>query len=286
MHNRCFIQHVSNTKKEHECNEFFGGPLVCVHCLGNTSAARNGGASLRRALIDREETLKYFRTGYNGKYKIPYNASLADSDLTLEEKRSMLGIALTWRGKDTTDYSVFGPTGGSSEAVTRELLAHRRTIDAIFENRTYKFNAQHLYRLGVRTKQDVCALGYNPLTHLGVAYRSHCPLWMMVEVYGVDADDLFKEFTADALLRTNLTCKEFWLAGVTMQLLIDHKLTKEAFLRYANTQSAHDMFAYLELEPAHFTRLGVTGSDISAAWKTEAARDAAVQTLLENVMEE
>lgn len=270
MHNRCFIALITALKRHETCDEQFGGPSVCTQCVGNNFGP---GSIVPTTRIDRAETLKWFRAAYNTKYRIPYATALLDADLTLEEKRCILGIAASRFTVDRTDYSPFGASSASSEDVTKELLRRNRRIDDILAVTSCKFNAQHLYRFGVRTKEHIKALGYNPFLHGSSAYRDRTPLWMMVELYNVDDTDLFEVYAADTLLATNLIPKELWLCDITVAQLIERGVSKEAFLRYANNvKEPLDLFVYLALEPVHLTRLGIRQGELFPLWTTAAMK--------------
>ena len=282
MHNQCFVLSVSDHKKTTECNEGFGGARFCAQCLGH---AFGDGTDMFSARVDRAEILKYFHNGYTKKYYVRYDTKLADVELSQDEMRAILGIVTSRFSADKTDYSIFigGANYESSAAVTQNLLQRKRTIDDIFACMAFKFNVQHLWRLGVRSKDDLKALGYNAFLHGSLAYRDKCPLWMVNEIFNIDDDDLFQSYTPDLLLSANFIPKELWLCGVTMQTLIDKNLSKDVFLCYVSKQDPIDVFVYMKLEPAHLTRLGVRRAELMNIWRLTDAKYEPLRAIVDSL---
>jgi hypothetical protein len=283
MHASCFVDAVVEQKREKSCDEAFGGPTQCARCL---ETLPDGGVS--DAVNSRDAVLKEFTRNFVNKYAADYSQAAANRELTIDEKRAILGIAPSMFSADKTDYEQFGRASSClpSAELVRELLRRGRTLDTIFASTKMPINAQHLYRLGVASLDDLQTLGYDVLKHGAAAYRSKCPFWMLNELYRLDHSDLFRVHTGDTLMRLNLTPKEMWLCGVTMDHLVEHGLRKETFLAYGHRPP--EILRFLDLKHAHFIRLGVRLDELDERWRAAARDDATplarrLRAILENI---
>ena len=275
MHIKCFSELIAKTPLSEDCNENFGGPKSCVRCLSKIPVGFQS-----EVLFDREEILREFRVGFSNNYGA-YNGPSDDEDLTQEQKRAILGIKPSLLFSDKTDYSSYGRRAGCkrSDELVEILKERNRTLEDIFA--VPKINAHHLFKMGINSMEDFVKLGYNSVTHGTKAYRDRCPYWMLSDLFSFDKDFVFKNHTADSLLAVNYKPKELWLCGVSMQTLIDNRLTKKAFLLYK--ANPIDVVKFLELTQVHLNRLGVTRAEMSVDWNNASLTDPKIKVILDSL---
>jgi len=264
MHGSCFVRMVSEQSLHAVCDADFGGPRYCAVCL---DAVPRGFVST--ALHRRDEVLRYFSSNYVKRYALPYSALMASAELTDAEKRDLLGVTRSMFSADRTDYTAYGRRPGclAPDEVAADLVSRGRTLSEIFKAST--FNAQHLQRLGVVTLDAFLALGYDANLHNTPAYRGKCPLWMLVDLYGLDVETLLRFNTADQVLAGGFLPKELWLAGVSIGGLVARGLTKAGLLRYMSFEkiAPADVESFLDLEAKHVLALGIRAAELPDAWK-------------------
>lgn len=275
MHLKCFADAIAKTPLSNKCNENFGGPTNCTRCLSHIPTEYHN-----EVLIDREKILQEYRAGFSKKYGA-YNGPSDDEDLTVDQKRLIMGIKPSFLFSDKTDYSVYGRRAGCkrSDELVDDLRQRNRTLEEIFA--APKVNAHHLFKFGITSMEDLLKLGFNSATHGTLAYRDRCPYWMLCDLFAMNKDIVFKNHTGDSLLAVGYSPKELWLCGVTMQSLIDHGLTKRGFLTYKKTPL--DVVTYLELTQFHLNRLGVTHGEMPAEWHNAALTERKIKVILDSL---
>jgi hypothetical protein len=82
-------------------------------------------------------------------------------------------------------------------------------------------------------------------------------------------------------LVVNYKPKELWLCGVSMQTLVDNRLTKKAFLSYK--ANPIEVVKFLELTQVHLNRLGVMRSEMSHYWNNAALTDEKIKVILDSL---
>ena len=275
MHLKCFADYLSKSTLPQDCDEKFGGVKVCVICLSNIPVGFQSDA-----LHDRNEILREFRSGYSLKYGA-YGGPADEEPLTPEQIRSILGVKLGMFSTDKLDYKSYGCSLGCKkpDEIIEELRQRNRTLEDIFG--VQNISVHHLYKMGLTTMSDLVKLGYNSATHSKSAYRSKCPYWMLCDLFNFDKDDVFRNLTADSLLEIGFKPKELWLCGISMQSLVEHKLTKAGFCKYK--ASPVDIVRFLEPTHVHLNRIGMTRGDVSVEWNNAALTDAKIRAILAGV---
>ena len=265
MHASCFFAMVQAMQLQESCDTRIGGAEYCTTCYQNLPAGFRSEAANSRT-----DVIKYFCGNFIARYgsTTEFSLEFQDRELTLEQKRSLLGIKPSYFATDKTDYSRYVPGGGLTEdELVADLVARGGTLDAIFAvTSPAAFNVQHLYRIGIRSLEALRKLGYDTVKYGGQAYRTKCPFWMLHVIFGFNQQDLLAAYRPDTLLALKIIPRELWLCGVTMQLLIDDGLTKLSFLAYSETLlEPEQLLRFLDLNHGHLVRLGVRRSELVAA---------------------
>lgn len=278
MHGTCFYKTVSELNLLSSCDEGFGGPQHCVHCFASPNGVNPYDF---KPALDTDSTMAYFRGNFSKKYtKAEYATSLNTTDLSLVQKKAILGVSVSMFSRDTQNYASFSVVSGYGSAeVTDELILRGRTLDTIFANTSMDLNAQHLYRMGITKFEDFKRLGYDAARFGTKAYRDKCPYWMLVDLYNIDSSVLFESQTADALIATQIHPKELFLCAVSMDTLLEKKLTKGAFLMYNFAPSM--LIDCLGLTHAHMISLNIRRRELKESWLTE--QDSRVKHILSNI---
>lgn len=277
MHGSCFVRTVTEQNLHSSCDDNFGGPQHCVHCFASPLVNMYDF----KPVVDHEETLVYFRANFVKKYRdSEYTKSLKTTELSLENKRTICGILTSIWTRDNTDYSMFRPgSAENSREITQMLIARGRTLENIFANTSKNFNAQHVYRLGVTNFEDFRLLGYDAARHGQKEYREKCPYWMLVDLYNLDQSVLFEFQSADDLLAKQLHPKELFLCGVTLDILLEKRLSKRAFIAYRFAPD--ELLTYLGLNHSHLISLNIKRGDLPESWSSSA--DSRVKHILSNI---
>jgi hypothetical protein len=155
-------------------------------------------------------------------------ASSKKREKTLEQERARL---LALRGDELID----------------ELVLHRkRTLNVLLE--TWRVNVAHLWRVGVRSMEQLVRLGFSVSVHTNHAYRRVLPLYFLVERCDLDYDTHLntEALTNEQLLDMRLTKQEWRLLGVTAAMLLDerHFTSRDLLAMKIRPSSLH---TYLEL---------------------------------------
>jgi len=252
-----------------------GGKRHCKHCSVNVVADDAGTTGNR---LTREACLEEMRAAYVKAHKLDLDA-LCDSDVTdadmlvllgpLERDESLQHGLLRRFGWDAAapaapDSSSSSSSGsGSKKAKTLEeerqrLLALRgdelidelrrrgRSLNVLLE--TWKVNVAHLWRVGVRSIEQLGRLGFDVGVHTANAYHRVLPLYFLIERYDLDYDRHLSPalLTNEQFLAMQLTKQELRLLNVTADMLLEerHFYKRELFALHIRPSSLHD---YIEL---------------------------------------
>lgn len=270
MHIRCFIDTIGGSTANTSAldDSKMGGVHFCVHCV---RMIHDGSANCDTQ-IDASQLIKALISNFEretGKRYYPRH------ELNSQEPTEQLINVVLGRGnrdmlmRQHDDYDKF--MYASEKTLVGELKQRRRDFTAIFDSGQQRaITLQDIYVFGIRTYESLCALGFSPSIHLSQGWRKICPLWMLHEMYNVSVENLFEQCTARDLLLTLTRPEDFWLAGATVEKLIDNNISINDLLRYPARPSL--MVKYLGLNAACLRRLGMRKEHVkkSKHW----ARDA------------
>lgn len=278
-----------------------GEDSLCSRCASDALArddARRGAPHANRVYRDPEELLTNFKAVYrkeNPQLGMTYE-DLKNEPLDVPHQRELLrappasslsGVRSAFsssalmtaatsfvkraRGEENLVASADAHEDDEADKITKMLeeglfaeCAHTlgRTYDDMISSENGSLLA--VYRAGVRTLNDLCYIGFDPMRHLSAEYRAKAPAWQLVDLYGLTFADLVRRERDNGMGMTVRTLAEYtalrpseWaLLGADAQTMLSLGMTlrdvKRINMRLDRWQR------YLLLERAHLSALGIT----------------------------
>lgn len=143
------------------------------------------------------------------------------------------------------------------------------TLDSIF-TRCHSVTIAHLHTAGIRTLDELRALGFSPDRHLSREYRTRLPVFVLASYYGLAWENSgLRNADPRRVAKLGLRAPELWLLGATIADFIQAQW--KAPHLFALRIPPDQLIKYCDLNRAHINALGIT---LSAAKKHTLWRDA------------